>query len=294
MDHQADVPVSVLRKAASSASSAALTVYSALMERRPALLRAMVLLDTYTIDLTRAACGVLGEGKTANARVVLLLTVHQNPQITPTALAAALRRNPTSVARELSKLADDGIVSFAPDASDRRVRHIALTRRGRAQVTALVRACQDVFASSAPLVKEAVDVLQPAGPQPHPAPPVLDILNAMARVGARFSGDAQAALEPFGLTTSTERFALLLIADRPNARPSTLVDELRLSTAAASEVITRLEESGLVRRASGDEGDRRHVHVRLTQEGRGAVTALLDVMERHTDEVAAALVGTTG
>lgn len=254
----------------------------------------MVLLGTYTVDLTRAASLVLGEGRTANARVALLLSIHENPQLTPTALAAALHRHPTSVARDLSRLAEEGVVAFTSDTRDRRVRHISLTAEGSAQVTALLRAVEDVFASSAPLVKEAVDVLAPSLSLSDDAPvSVLDTMNAMARAGAAFSAEAQAALVPFGITAATDRFALLLIADRPNARPSTLVDELRMSSAAASEVITRLEDAGLVSRTPTETGDRRQVHVVLTTEGRRAVSAVLDVMERHAYQLASALGATT-
>ncbi len=66
--------------------------------------------------------------------------------------------------------------------------------------------------------------------------------------------------------TTTQRLALLLLADRPPLRLGALADEMGTTDATASRTVDALEEAGLVRREP-DPADRRCVLVGINERG---------------------------
>ncbi|GAA0965933.1 MarR family winged helix-turn-helix transcriptional regulator [Frigoribacterium faeni] len=72
---------------------------------------------------------------------------------------------------------------------------------------------------------------------------------------------------------TTELSALLAIADADDVTPSALSRDLVLSSGATTAVIDRLEKGGYIVRTSHP-GDRRSLHLSLSEKGAGTVDSL--------------------
>lgn len=64
-----------------------------------------------------------------------------------------------------------------------------------------------------------------------------------------------------------EPYVLNYLYDRDSARPSQISVDMQVSTARVTTILNNLEKQGMVVRQA-DEGDRRKVNARLTEEGR--------------------------
>jgi DNA-binding MarR family transcriptional regulator len=111
------------------------------------------------------------------------------------------------------------------------------------------------------------------------------------RAGLRaFESRSEQASRRHGLTP--QRYLLLLqvkgAADASERLSfGVLADRLKISPNAATELVTRAEQAGLVRRERSQQ-DGRVVFVRLTDEGERRLRAVLDENDEHRRELAAA------
>jgi DNA-binding MarR family transcriptional regulator len=89
------------------------------------------------------------------------------------------------------------------------------------------------------------------------------------------------------------RYELLLQLKAAAGERLTLVELcelLQLGQPGVSELVQRAEESGLVRRSRAD-GDRRHVHITLTQDGEGRLRSAFEDLSGERELLAKVFVG---
>lgn len=278
----------------SVASWANLQWVTALIHDAPAgaLVRALVLIHRYSVDLTEIAVQSLGGYDLENREIQVILAVQRDGPLTPTSLAEATGASRSTVARAVTRLDAAGLVRKAPAPDDGRSVLISITSRGRRRVTSFTSRLGDYFSAGEPLLKETFDLLGIAVPDRDPtrnADPML-AARAMSHAGAAYGADVRAALAPFGVHESADRFVLVLIHHYGSQRPGQIGDELHLSPSGTSGVLARLERAGLVsRRHDLVPGDRRAVVVTLTPRGELAVSQELQVFARHAPDLARAL-----
>lgn len=262
-----------------------------------AALRAMVLLQRYTLRLTRVTEEWLGEGSTDNTDLQVLLAVWRLPEPGPSEIMAAVRIPRSTLARALSRLLERGLVERRPHPGDRRRATLHVTSRGRDGITRYEHALTDFFAEAEPVIKEVLLLLghQPPPSTSHaPRPDVLLVAEQMTTAGSAFVREVLPRLRPYGVAEVADRFALMELA-QAWSRPSWLAEDLGLSPAGTTSLLERLESAGLVvREAGGLDSDRRAVVVHLTSRGRRAARTLLTVFMAHQDDLARALAPTIG
>ena len=98
-----------------------------------AALRALVLLQRYSLGLNQVAEQALGDLGSDNADIRLLLVVGSAQGVSPSELVATLRRPRSTVSRGLARLLASGLVERRTHAVDRRRAELHLTSRGREQ-----------------------------------------------------------------------------------------------------------------------------------------------------------------
>ncbi len=98
----------------------------------------------------------------------------------------------------------------------------------------------------------------------------MEVVDRLVRVAGYLREGAEAALAPFGLSAPGYGvLAALRRAGEPyELTPTELSRQARLTSGAMTNRIDRLEEEGLVERRRHRGGDRRSVHIRLTEKGR--------------------------
>ncbi len=128
--------------------------------------------------------------------------------------------------------------------------------------------------------KDNIDLIldQWSAERPELDTAALGIVIRIMSLNRAFARDATEALEPFDLELwEYDVLSALRRQGHPYALPATgLARESELSSGAMTNRIDRLEERGLVRRAS-DPDDRRSVLVYLTAAGRRAIDEALAV-----------------
>jgi len=255
---------------------------------RDALLRALVLMYRYTVDITHIAASTLGHGRTSNTDVHVMLAIHRAPGSTPGQLGSAMGLAGTATSRAIGHLVDEGLVERRPSAADARSSLLHLTRAGRARVARFDRALDDCFAAGAPSVKEVLSILAVAPVPGRADAGRLDAAIELSRAGSAFADEVDAVLTPYGANDASARFTVALLLDRGQLRPGHLAHDLDLSTSGTSDLLDRLETAGAVRR-SHDDADRRAVVVRLTARGDRAANEQLDVFATHAESLCQAL-----
>lgn len=256
---------------------------------RDTLVRALLLSERFSVGLTRVAVETLGEHRSGNRDVELLLAIHGAPDASPGWLSTATSRDPASVSRSLRHLVDERLVTRRPSPVDGRSSLVRLSRRGRTRIANFELALSAFIAEAAPLVKEIVDLLKVPDDVTVGARGVLEATNILARVGAAYVNDVTDALRPFAVSDRLERFTLTLLLDRGDLRPRDLVHEFGLLGSQVTEVLDRLSGMGILVRGHDDPADRRAVVVRLTDRGKTAADVQLDVFARHADRICSAL-----
>ena len=260
---------------------------------REVLLRALLLLERYSVDITHVGLANLG-GQSANNRdFELLIAIRLQPDSTPGQLARATGMDLTAVSRSLRHLAADDLIHRRTSPADARSSLVEVTGTGESRIRTFERALADYFDSTAPLVKEVLDLLG-HGRLPHSGPvTAMESMLGLASAGAAYADEVTWALRPYGITREHQRFALTLLLDRGIMRPSHMADELRLSRPSATALVHRLVGLGLARSGHDDPLDHRAVVVRLTERGVRAANVQLDVFARHSTPVCTALARTS-
>jgi DNA-binding MarR family transcriptional regulator len=104
------------------------------------------------------------------------------------------------------------------------------------------------------------------------------------------AGAALAAATGVDDPTPWHTFHLLWLAERHEGlRPRRISAATYLSSAGTSDLLDRMEQRGLVRRATGDAPDGRATTVTATEQGRALLAAMLDALEPLLDQIADAL-----
>jgi DNA-binding MarR family transcriptional regulator len=249
----------------------------------------MVLLHRYSVDITHIAETTLGGDVTGNREVQLVILIHLEPGVTAGRLSTLTGMSASAVSRSIRHLIALGLVSRRPSPSDARSSLVDLSRKGRLRVTRFERTLADYFAGGAPLVKETLSLLHVEPAADAPALSALAAAVAMGGVGAAYGDEVIPVMAELGVANRGERFAITLLLDRGQMRPTHLAHDLGLSTSGMTDLLDRLETSGLVQRSHDDVSDRRAVVVRLTELGERAADTQLDVFARHIDALATAL-----
>jgi DNA-binding MarR family transcriptional regulator len=247
----------------------------------------MMLLDRFSIDVTRVAAAALGQRR--NQEIQSMLVIHFRPGITPGGLAAATGLRQTSVSRSLAHLTDDGVITRTPAPFDGRSANLRLSRKGHARMARFERRLADYLADSRPAVRQALELLNVDAPDEEPPVSALDVMLALTRVGAAYVEQASAALSEFGVEDEPARYALTLIRARKSVRPTDLAGYLLLSTSGVSDLLDRMEAAALIRREHADMTDRRAVQVTLTPTGDRAAKAKATIFARHSAAIVRAL-----
>jgi DNA-binding MarR family transcriptional regulator len=238
---------------------------------------AVLLMQRYTIEITHAVRGVLGNRATGNIDIGLLVAVGTRPGISPTDAASAIGSPRSTVARALSRLVKDGLVRRRIHAEDRRRIELGLTRRGQQRIDVLRRVLDGYFRDGEPMVKEIAHLLGYEARR-EPAASALEVASRLAAAGETASADVFRVSREFGLKGYLERAATVMIAFS-DTRPSELSNALLLSPTGTSSMLDRLVERGLAERiAGGHHTDGRAVTVRATPRGREAADALVDAL----------------
>jgi DNA-binding MarR family transcriptional regulator len=250
--------------------------------------RALLLLNTLSVDMTHVAATALGRDElAANRDVQILLLVRRAGGLTPTDIAGTAGMSRSAVSRVLTRLESAKLVRRQQGAADHRTVQVTLSRTGHQRVLALQRQLVQYVRSNEPRIREFVELLHvpPAGIGPEPSD-FLMAVEHMGHIGELLRRDGLSAVAPYGVQGTTERFALSLIHDHVRVRPSQLAAELHLTSSGISALLDRLDAAGLVlRRHDVTPEDRRAVVVQLTERGTDVARALLEVLQRHSHEV---------
>lgn len=268
-----------------------------LSDEDAARLRALVILQRYSLGLDRVADQALGNRGTDNLDLQILLTIDALDDGGPSDVVSVLGLPRSTVSRGLARLLEEGLIERTTHALDRRRAALHLTERGRRGVERFDRSLTDYFVEGEPLVKEVMHLL---GRRPERTidgrrpVAVRQVAERQAAAGAGYVLDVRRGMMPFGVGDAVERYALAILAQRV-ARPSNLADELELSPAGVTSLLDRLEGLGLVLRESRVlDSDRRAVLVRLTPRGRRAARTVLETFRVHQDALLDALEPTLG
>lgn len=114
------------------------------------------------------------------------------------------------------------------------------------------------------------------------------ILDELIQLVARSRQQSHDFLERYGVTVPQS--GVLRVLQRKGPLPiGTLAERLFLKTSTVSGIIDRLERDGLVSRLRGNSGDRRVVHVSLTDKGQELAVRLpatsFDKLRRALDRL---------
>lgn len=256
--------------------------------------RVIVLLDRYSRDLTNVANTFIGPSGLANRDLQLLLTIHRNPGLRPSALSDQLKISRALVSQSLHRFESAGLTGRRVDPVDRRSWHVAVTRSGRAQIQAFEARLATWFVQASPTVREMHALLNlPLTLESEANPTPLDAVRAAAAAGAPYTSELAARVLRFGRLTWTQRSALIAVHAFGPQRPVQLADELSLTSGGISAVIDHLESFALIeRQRSSGEGDRKAVTVKLTPIGEQAVATVCKVFLKHSDQLLSAMAQT--
>lgn len=257
-----------------------------------AMVRALVMLHRFTVDMTEIAAQCLGRDAAENRDIQILIALHLLGPQTPTSLGDYTGASRSTLSRVLNRLESGGLIIRNDDPHDGRSVRISLTARGRRRITAFADRVADTLRASEPLFKETFHVLGKRVAASTPDQEIDPLLSteALTRAGANFVEEARPILEPYGLTEFADRFTLSLLRMYGVQRPTQLADELNLTPSGTSGVLTRLERAGLItRRHDLTPGDRRAVVVELTPRGQEAMDVMIGAFADHVPEITRAL-----
>lgn len=266
-------------------------------ETSGATIAALLMLQRFSLELSRNAEAALGPSSTADFDLQLLLAVHRSGGAGPSELVELLGRPRSSVARALARLLDQGLTVRATGRPDARRALLRLTAAGEGRVDRFVAATSRTFTSNEPKVA-ALLLLFGRDPQAAAsrgaATTVLAAAERLAAAEAAFTEELVPAMEVFGLRQASDRAGLLVIRAHPKTRPTLLARQLGLSPAGVTSLVDRLVSRGTVVRERGVGADGRAVMVRSTPRGRRAAKACVAVFGKHEEWLLDALELTLG
>jgi len=263
---------------------------------RSGLLHAVVLLSLVSADMSRLAAKTLGRSSIGNREIQVLLLLRAHPGLTPSAVAERTGMRRSALSRALGHLSDDRLVRFRAHPQDGRSKLLYPTRKAQTGIDALETAVGDYLIGQSATLQEIVRLLAPGAHDGGSTPPEgvrpspIGLLQGLAKAGAPYVDEVMTVAPNYGLTSATDRAALLLVRHDGEVRPSRLGEALHLTSGGTTLLLDRLERAGLVARHRPDHAaDRRTVLVTCTPHGDEAVSAILQVFEQHTTPLVDAL-----
>lgn len=255
------------------------------------LVHALVLIDQFSMDLTRIAHEILGPSGVTNRDVQVLLTIYRHPGLTPSALADRLGIARAMMSQSLHRFRTARLVKSCIDPADHRSCKISVTARGRTQVEAFEAQVAEWFAHGEPRIREIFTLFnRTPDDEPGGCLAPLDVVSAIAAAGAPWVAEVTSQLLPYRVLTATDRYALSLIDALGSLRPVELSTALHLTTSGVSALLDRMGEAGLTARGhQPGECDRKAVRVTLTPHGTAAARLRRETLSRHSDQVLNAL-----
>jgi DNA-binding MarR family transcriptional regulator len=253
-----------------------------------------MLIDRFSMDLSRIAQKILGPSGVTNRDVQVLLTIYRHPGLTPSALADRLGIARALVSQSLHRFRTARLVKSDVDPADHRSWRLCVTATGRKQVEAFEAQVAEWFADDEPQIR-SIFTLFNRTPEDEPGGflPPLDVVRAVAAAGVPWVAEVTSQLLPYRVLTATDRYALSLIDALGSLRPRELSRALHLTTSGVSALLDRMGDAGLtVRTHQPGEGDRKAVRVTLTPHGAGAARLRREALSRHSDRVLNALAQT--
>lgn len=177
-------------------------------ETSGATIAALLMLQRFSLELSRNAEAALGPSSTADLDLQLLLAVHRSGGAGPSELVELLGRPRSSVARALARLLDQGLTVRATSRPDARRALLRLTAAGEGRVDRFVAATSRTFTSNEPKVA-ALLLLFGRDPQAAAsrgaATTVLAAAERLAAAEAAFTEELVPAMEVFGLRQASDR-----------------------------------------------------------------------------------------
>jgi len=258
------------------------------------LVQALVLIDRFSMDLSRIAHDILGPSGVTNRDVQVLLTIYRHPGLTPSALADRLGIARAMMSQSLHRFRTARLVRSDINPADHRSCKISVTATGRTQIQVFEAQVAEWFAHGEPQIR-SIFTLFNRTPESEPggflAP--LDVVNVVAAAGSPWVAEVTSRLLPYRVLTATDRYALSLIDALGSLRPVELSRALSLTTSGVSALVDRLGDAGLTtRNHQPGERDRKSVRVTLTPHGIEAARLRREALARHSDQVLAALAQT--
>ncbi len=255
------------------------------------IIRALLLLQSYSTAVTRIAVETLVGGEGANRDIGLLLSLHFDGPQAPSELAESLGLDRSQTSRMLRRLDAVGLVRRVADQRDGRRSTVRLTARGHRRLASFDEALASHSLEVAPMITEMLDLLavEPSAADSTPRS-ALEAAVQMSAIGEAFVEKAVAALAPYGVGDDRgERFVLgLLLAHGPQ-RPGALSEALSSSPAYTSARLGRLEAAGLVTRRLEGGPDGRAVLAELTLSGHRAAHTYLGVLAEEAPRIGTAV-----
>lgn len=258
-------------------------------------LAALVLLQRYKLELDQVAADALGDEPTVSLDCDILVATDAPGGASPSDLVARLGVPRSTLARGISRLRRQGLLTRSVDTVDARRAVLRPTDDGATAISRFRSTLDDWLRDSAPVVKEVTLLLGRDPEAATQASTPLSLGEVAQRIGTASAGygrDVAEVAARHGLVETPDRYAVVHLALR-ESRPSLIAEHLNLTPAGTTSLLDRLQTLGHVERLVGAiPTDRRAVLVRLTPVGRTAAAACVAAFRRHEDDLLDALAST--
>ncbi|WP_062466053.1 MarR family winged helix-turn-helix transcriptional regulator [Demequina maris] len=233
-------------------------------------------IDEYSTVFTAAVDEVLGTEIVENGQFTALVALADREPHAVADLVPIARMDRRRLMGFLRSLQDHGLVQLGADEADSRRRVARLTLRGAKRLREADSRLVAFFAESSSLAREIAELSEAPEPARTPtsgsrraAASALELAALVAETGLDLHDATRTILgeQGFDHVRGHRLIALNAIRLHGGCRPTTLVEELRLTPGGVAYLLDGLEQDGLVRRERDIAGDRRGVSVTLTDAG---------------------------
>ncbi len=236
-------------------------------------------------------------GLSSNADIAVLTSLHLSGPQRPRDLIDGAGLTTGGLSNLFDRLEQQQLIvrTYGRTDGDRRSALISLTANGTDLVDAIADAIRDTLTEQSALLQHLRDLIDSISdptapsPAPEPAPRPLEQLQRFARLGndlADAMGDHDGVDEPAPVKATV---VLCAAATTDGTRPRDLLELTDLSSGGITMLLDRLEEAGLIRRATGHAPDRRAVTITLTDLGRHDLHHRLERILPHLAQIRSAV-----
>lgn len=247
--------------------------------------RAVEQLGRFNDEMTAVIDDVFGTEWAEIEEMIAIVVLASRASVTTRSLAEVSGLDRRALSRLIVRLRSEGLVTTRPSKGDKRAVDVVLTDLGKRQAETLRSSITAFFHRSADIAREVIEGLNPTAAAPASATSAdpLDLLRRVCEAGASLvRAMPHAATE--GRLAARQRAALVQIASQGGARPHQLIPSLGVSRAGVAYIVDQLCAKGFVTRRRGAvHDDRRAVVLEVTEDGLGAVLAVIDAIENHRE-----------